>query len=82
MRFISMVKLRTPAMGLFILRRRLPNASRPYRTIGYPITPVIFIAIEVWFIFNTLFEKPAESLAGIGFLLLGIPVYYLWKTKN
>ena len=70
------------AIGLFILRRRLPNASRPYRTIGYPITPVIFIAIEVWFIFNTLFEKPAESLAGIGFLLLGIPVYYLWKTKN
>lgn len=70
------------AVGVFILRTRLPNASRPYRTPGYPITPIIFIAIMTWFVFNTLFEKPLESLVGIGFLLLGIPVYYLWKSKN
>jgi APA family basic amino acid/polyamine antiporter len=46
------------------------------------MTPIIFIAIEVWFVFNTLFEKPAESLAGFAFILLGIPVYYFWKRKN
>ncbi len=70
------------AIAVFILRKRAPNASRPYRTFGYPITPIIFIAIEAWFVFNTLFEKTAESLAGIGFVLFGIPVYYFWKLKN
>lgn len=70
------------ALAVIVLRKRSPNVNRPYRTFGYPITPIIFIAIEVWLIFNTLFEKPAESLAGIGFLLLGIPVYYLWESRN
>jgi APA family basic amino acid/polyamine antiporter len=70
------------AVAVIILRKRSPNANRPYRTFGYPITPIIFIAIEVWFVLNMLFKKPAESLAGIGFLLLGIPVYYFWKRKN
>ena len=70
------------AMAVIILRKRNPETNRPYRTFGYPITPIIFIAIEVWFVLNMLFKKPAESLAGIGFLLLGIPVYYLWKAKN
>jgi APA family basic amino acid/polyamine antiporter len=69
------------AVAVIILRKRSPNAQRPYRTFGYPITPIIFIAIEVWFVFNTLFEKPAESLAGVGFIVLGIPVYYFWKRK-
>jgi APA family basic amino acid/polyamine antiporter len=69
------------AVAVIILRKRSPNAHRPYRTFGYPITPIIFIAIEVWFVFNTLFEKPAESLAGVGFIVLGIPVYYFWKRK-
>lgn len=70
------------AVAVIILRQRAPNADRPYRTFAYPITPIIFIAIEVWFVLNALFEKPAESLAGIGFMLVGIPVYYFWKAKN
>ncbi len=70
------------ALAVIILRKRSPSADRPYRTFGYPITTFIFIAIMVWLVFNTLLEKLAESLAGIGFLLLGIPVYYLWKSKN
>lgn len=62
------------AVAVIILRKRIPYAHRPYRTFGYPITPIIFIAIEVWFVLNTQFEKPAESFAGIGFIVLGIPV--------
>ncbi len=68
--------------SVFLFRRRLPNADRPYRTFGYPFTPIFFIAASVWFVLNTLVEKPAQAWAGIGFLALGVPVYYYWKTRN
>jgi APA family basic amino acid/polyamine antiporter len=67
------------AASVFVLRRRLPNAERSYKTLGYPLTPLFFVAMSVWFIINTLVEKPAEAWAGIGFLALGVPVYYWWK---
>ena len=70
------------AFGVIILRRRLRQSPRPYKTFGYPITSLFFIAVNVWFVLNTLVEKPAQSLAGLGFLLLGIPVYYFWKTRE
>jgi APA family basic amino acid/polyamine antiporter len=64
-----------------ILRRRRPDAPRPYRTVLYPATPLFFVAGSVWFVANTLVSRTAEAAAGIGFLLLGVPVYYLWKKK-
>jgi len=67
------------ALAVIILRRRIPQAHRPYRAFGYPITPIIFIVIEIWLVINTLVTRPAESLAGLGFLLLGVPIYYLWQ---
>ncbi|MDZ7318956.1 MAG: amino acid permease [candidate division KSB1 bacterium] len=70
------------ALAVFILRWRCPDVVRPYRTFGYPITPIFFIALEVWFVVTIIFEKPAQSLAGIGFLLLGIPVYFSWRRKQ
>jgi len=70
------------AFGIFVLRRKQPNAERPYKTLGYPITPIIFIVISVWFVLNTLIEKPSESWAGLAFLALGVPVYYFWKRSN
>ena len=70
------------ALGVFVLRKKQPNANRPYRTFGYPITPIIFIAIAVWFVANTLIERPSESWAGLAFLAVGVPVYYFWKRKS
>ncbi|MGB2867900.1 MAG: amino acid permease [Bacteroidota bacterium] len=70
------------AFSVFIFRKRIPNAERPYRTAGYPITSIFFIAIAVLFVLYTLAEKPAEAGAGLGFLALGVPVYYFWKKKN
>jgi APA family basic amino acid/polyamine antiporter len=70
------------AYSVFVLRKKQPLASRPYKTLGYPVTPIIFITIAVWFVVTTLVERPAESWAGLAFLALGIPVYYYWKRKN
>jgi basic amino acid/polyamine antiporter, APA family len=70
------------AAGIFIFRKRLKNIDRPYKTFGYPVTPVIFIGIIIWFVINIMINKPLHMAIGIGFLLLGIPVYYLFKRNN
>ncbi|HTY57816.1 MAG TPA: amino acid permease, partial [Bacteroidota bacterium] len=70
------------ATGVFILRKKLPSAERPYRTLGYPVTPLIFIVISVWFVANTLVNRPEEAWAGLGFLALGVPVFLFWRRKR
>jgi APA family basic amino acid/polyamine antiporter len=70
------------AFSIFLFRRRKPEAERPYKTLGYPFTPIVFVAISTLFVVYTLFEKPAESLAGLGFLAVGVPVFMFWKKKN
>lgn len=70
------------AAGIFIFRKRLKNVNRPYKTLGYPVTPIIFVGIIIWFVINITINKPLHMAIGIGFLLLGIPVYFLFKRKN
>ena len=66
-------------VALFRLRRVMPDHPRPYRTWGYPVVPLIFIVGSVAFVLNTLVERPVESLAGLGLLALGLPVYWHWR---
>jgi APA family basic amino acid/polyamine antiporter len=70
------------AASIFVFRKKKPNAERPYRTFGYPFTPIFFIVIAAWFVFNTLFERPDQAIAGLGFLALGVPIYYFWKAQH
>ena len=70
------------AASIFIFRRKLPQIERPFSTFGYPVTPLFFIAMAVWFVVNTLIEKPQQAWAGLLFLGIGIPVYYFWKRKK
>lgn len=70
------------AACVLILRRRLPKAHRPYKTLGYPVTPIFFVVLAGWFVVNTLIERPEQALAGIIFLALGVPVYYYWGARN
>ncbi len=67
--------------AVMILRRKQADVPRPYRTMLYPFTPLVFTAGAAWFVINTLINKPAESGAGILFLLIGIPVYLYWKKR-
>jgi APA family basic amino acid/polyamine antiporter len=70
------------AAGIFIFRKRLKDTPRPYKTFGYPVTPLIFIGITLWFITNMMINKPLHMGIGIGFLLIGVPVYFFFKKKN
>jgi basic amino acid/polyamine antiporter, APA family len=65
--------------ALFILRRTRPAQPRPYLAWGYPVVPAVFVIGSAAFVLNTLLERPVESIAGLGLLLLGLPVY--WYSK-
>ena len=68
-------------LALFRLRKTQPHVQRPYRAWGYPIVPLIFVVGSTAFVINTLFERPVESLAGLGLLAIGVPVYLLSRKK-
>jgi basic amino acid/polyamine antiporter, APA family len=70
------------AGSIFIFRRRLPDAERPYRTWGYPIVPVLFMTVSAWLIFQTIRNTPKQSAIGLGLILLGLPVYWLLQWRN
>lgn len=70
------------ATGIFIFRKRMKNAERPYKTFGYPVTPIIFIGITIWFVINMMINKPLHMGIGLGFLALGLPFYFFFKRKN
>ena len=67
--------------AIFRLRRTQPDHPRPYRAWGYPVVPAIFVLGAGAFVLNTLFERPVESLFGLGLVLLGIPVY-LYQRRS
>jgi APA family basic amino acid/polyamine antiporter len=68
--------------GVIRLRRTRPNAERPYRTLGYPATPALFILMSAYFVGVTLFVKPVQALAAIGTLLLGLPFYFAFSAQK
>lgn len=69
------------ALGVFILRVREPNAVRPYKVIGYPVVPALFVLFCFGLVVNTILTKPHEAAFGILLMLTGIPFYFYW-TKN
>lgn len=66
-------------LAVILLRRKHPDWDRPYKTWGYPVTPVLYLAFYVWFLFEVYRGQPFEANAGIGLILLGLPVYYAWR---
>jgi APA family basic amino acid/polyamine antiporter len=70
------------AYSIFIFRRRMKNATNPYRTPGYPVTPIIFIGIILWFVVNIIINKPLHAGISLGFMALGLPVYFFFRKKN
>jgi APA family basic amino acid/polyamine antiporter len=68
------------AAGLFLLRRRAAY-NPPYRVWGYPLLPAIFVISTAAIVLNQIIAQPAESMTGLGFVLLGLPVYYIWARN-
>ncbi len=64
-------------LGVMLMRRRRPDLPRPYRTLGYPVVPILFLLIQAYILVYGLLYRPKESLAGIGITLAGLALYGL-----
>jgi APA family basic amino acid/polyamine antiporter len=80
--FVTMIFYIAATASVFTLRKKYPNLSRPYKTWGYPLVPLLFIIALSVIVINTLINKPVESIAGLSVVIIGIPVYYYWKSKK
>jgi basic amino acid/polyamine antiporter, APA family len=67
-------------IGLFILRKKRPDAERPYKAFGYPIIPAIYIIVATVICLVLLVYKPSTSIPGLIIVLTGAPVYFIWKS--
>jgi APA family basic amino acid/polyamine antiporter len=65
--------------AVFVLRARAPELARPYRTLGYPLVPLVFVLVAVWLVINTLVNRPVESGLGLALISLGLPVYWYYR---
>jgi basic amino acid/polyamine antiporter, APA family len=65
--------------GVFVLRRKRPDLERPYRAVGYPFVPILFLLASLGMVVNALITDPVNTGVTFGIILVGAPVYYLWR---
>src|SRR5205085_2116590 len=80
--FAALVFYILTIVGLFVLRRTRPRAERPYRAIGYPVLPAIYIVMALFIDVVLLRYKPQFTWPGLIIVLLGIPVYFVWSRQG
>jgi APA family basic amino acid/polyamine antiporter len=79
--FASWLFYALSAGAVIIFRRREPDLHRPFRTWGYPYTPVIFVIVSVALLLSALIATPQQALLGLGVILLGVPFYLYWSRR-
>ncbi len=80
--FAAFIYYGATTLGVFILRKKMPDAPRPYKVWGYPVIPASFIIFCVFLIGNTLIARPREAAIGLTLILLGIPFYWWFNRKK
>lgn len=69
-------------LAIFVLRRKQPDAERPYKAFGYPVIPAVYILLAATVMLILLLYKPAFTWPGLIIVILGIPVYFIWRRIN
>ena len=67
--------------AVIILRLKRPDLPRPYKTWGYPVTPVVFILAALYIAASALINQFWNAMAGLGIIVLGLPFYFIWKRR-
>jgi len=80
--FVSWMFYALGGLAIFVYRRREPNAVRPFRTPGYPLTPLLFVASAVTIVLNTIVSQPGRAALGLLPMLVGVPAYYVWRSRK
>jgi APA family basic amino acid/polyamine antiporter len=79
--FASWILYGMTGVAVLVLRRRRPDLARPYKTLGYPGVPVLFVLGAAAVVWSTLLHSPRESLLGLGIIAVGLPFYFHWRRE-
>ena len=80
--FASWILYGMATAAVIVLRKKRPELHRPYRTLGYPFVPIIFVFVAIILVISTLADSPWESLKGVIIVIAGIPFYFYWKKRG
>ncbi len=80
--FASWVFYAMSVVAVVRLRRTRPAADRPYRTWGYPLTPILFVLFSLYLVAETVIEDPRDAAVGAGIILCGVPLFYYWRRRS
>lgn len=79
--FPSWILYGMTAASVIVLRRKMPDLERPYRVLGYPVVPVLFVFVALALVYSTLRTSPRESGIGLVLIAIGLPFYFHWKKR-
>jgi basic amino acid/polyamine antiporter, APA family len=80
--FTDWIFMLLAGMSIFLFRKRLAHRNRPYKAFLYPVTPIIFGLIVIWFIVSVLMQEPLQAWAGLLLMAVGIPVFYIFLLRR
>jgi APA family basic amino acid/polyamine antiporter len=80
--FPSWILYGMTAAAVIVLRIKRPDLERPYRVLGYPVVPLLFVLVAALLLYSTLRESPRESGIGLVLILAGLPFYFYWKSRR
>jgi APA family basic amino acid/polyamine antiporter len=82
--FAALVFYALTTVGLFVLRAKRPDAERPYRAVGYPVLPALYILLSsgIAVILLIADKTRTQAISGLVLVLVGIPIYYLWRSAQ
>ena len=80
--FVMLLSSLATGIAHLVLRRRNPDISRPYRTWGYPATPLLFICFYIFIAGQIAWARPSTSITGVLIMLSGLPFYLVWSKIN
>jgi APA family basic amino acid/polyamine antiporter len=79
--FSSWILYAMATASVLVLRRTQPGLNRPYRTLGYPVVPIVFVLVAITLLVQTMRTYPRESILGLVFIMAGLPFYFHWKRR-
>ncbi len=80
--FASWILYALATASVIVLRRKRPDLHRPYRVLGYPAVPILFVGVACMLLVSTFIKSPRESIMGLLLIVAGIPFYYYWKRQT
>jgi APA family basic amino acid/polyamine antiporter len=80
--FASWILYAMAAASVFVLRRKRPDMTRPYRTLGYPLVPALFVGVAAVLLLSTAIDSPRESLLGFVLIASGVPFFKKWDRQR